>query len=339
MMYKDIKRFLCKFLLFTIPFFIFVGWYVYLDPFEIFWHYDNFYVQKSTRLSLNQGYVSMSNFDNHYDEYKWDSYIFGNSRSRYYNIEDWETCLPVGCRGYHFDAHGESLLGSTKKIEYLDEKNIELKNFLLVMDAGVLGQIQSSETHIFMIPPKLLHYSNWIKFQTTNFGVFCNLEFIKICLSLRQNATQESATMEELISGELFDYDYRNNQIKLGQAEQQILEGNFYTEDLIAKQFSNNEYPDSISPAIIGDTQKQMLVKIHDIVEKHHVNCKIVISPLWDKIKLNPTDVEYLKTLFGYNNVWDFSGKNIYTKDFHNYYEHSHYSPYVAKQIMREIYK
>lgn len=338
-MYRDIKRYIKKLLLFTLPLLAFIGWYMYIDPFEIFWHYDNYYVQKSARLSLNQGLVSLNNFDNHYDEYKWNSFIFGNSRSRYYNIEDWESCLPKDCVGYHFDAHGESLLGLTKKIEYLDEKNIELKNFLLVMDAGVLGQVVSSENHIFMIPPKLMHYSNWFKFHITNFCVFSNLEFIKICLSLRKEQIQDTSSMEELISGELFDYDYRNNQIKLGPAEKQILKGKYYNDKLIKTQFFNNEYPDSISPVIIGKVQKQMLSKIHDIVEKHHVNCKIVISPLWDKIKLNPKDINCLKSLFGNENVYDFSGTNKYTIDYHNYYEHSHYRPIVSKQIMHDIYK
>ena len=338
-MYRDIKRYINKLLLFTLPLLVFIGWYVYLDPFEIFWHYDNYYVQKSTRLSLNQGFVSLNNFDNHYDEYKWNSFIFGNSRSRYYNIEDWENCISKESVGYHFDAHGESLLGLTKKIEYLDERNIELKNFLIVIDAGVLGQVESSDTHIFMIPPKLMHYSNWMKFQIANLSVFCNWEFIKICLSLRKEQIQDASSMEELISGELFDYDYRTNQIKLGPAEKQILEGNYFNDKLIEIQFSNNEYPDSISPAIIGNLQKQMLDKIHDIVEKHHVNCKIVISPLWDKIKLNPKDVNCLKSLFGSKNVYDFSGTNKYTIDYHNYYEHSHYRPIVSKQIMHEIYR
>lgn len=338
-MYRDIKRYINKLLLFTLPLLVFIGWYVYLDPFEIFWHYDNYYVQKSTRLSLNQGFVSLNNFDNHYDEYKWNSFIFGNSRSRYYNIEDWENCISKESVGYHFDAHGESLLGLTKKIEYLDERNIELKNFLIVMDVGVLGQVESSDTHIFMIPPKLMHYSNWMKFQIANLSVFCNWEFIKICLSLRKEQIQNASSLEELISGELFDYDYRTNQIKLGLAEKQILEGNYYNDKLIETQFSNNEYPDSISPAIIGKTQEQMLSKIHDIVQKHHVNCKIVISPLWDKIKLNPKDVKCLKSLFGSENVYDFSGTNKYTIDYHNYYEHSHYRPIVSKQIMHEIYR
>lgn len=336
-MYKDIKRYLLKLAIFCIPFLIFVAWYIYLDPFQIIWHYDNYFVRKSARLSLNHGFVALANLDNHYDEYQWDSYIFGNSRSRYWNIDDWEQFLPKGSKGYHFDASGESLFGIEKKVQYLDKQNIKIKNAIIVMDAGVIAQVESSHTvHVMMIPPKLVNYSNWFEFQTTNFGVFCNFEFIKICMEYRQGA--EVTTQEDLINGELFDYDYRSNQVKLGPAEKQISEGKYYTDDLVKLQFSNNEYPDSISPVIIGEKQKEMFEEIERIFKKHGTSYRIVISPLWDKIKLNPADVIYIRQIFGANNVFDFSGVNKYTSDFHNYYEHSHYRSGTAKKIMKEIY-
>lgn len=336
-MYQDINKYLKKLALLCIPFLLFVGWYIYLDPFQIIWHYDNYFVQKSTRLSLNNGFVSLSNLDNHYGEFHWDSYIFGNSRSRYWNIDDWEKFLPKGSRGYHFEASGESLFGIEKKVQYLDNNNIYIKNAIIVMDASVLGQLESSKTvHVMMIPPKLVNYSNWFEFHQTNFGVFCNFEFIKICLMFRQG--KEVTSQEDYINGELFDYDYRCNQIKLGPTERQIAAGKYYTDELKRVQFTNNEYPDSVSPPIIESRRKEMLEEIKRIFHKQNTDYRIVISPLWDKIKLNPKDVVCLKEIFGKDKVFDYSGVNSYTSNFHNYYEHSHYRSKVAMDIMKKMY-
>ena len=38
--------------------------------------------------------VSICNFDNRYNEEKWNSFIVGTSRSRYWEISDWEK-LPI----------------------------------------------------------------------------------------------------------------------------------------------------------------------------------------------------------------------------------------------------
>ena len=67
-------------------------------------------------------------------------------------------------------------------------------------------------------------------------------------------------------------------------------------------------------------------------------NYRIIISPLYNQIKLNNQDLDYLKQLFGKDNVFDFSGINKFTKDYNNYYESSHYRPHIAREIMQLIY-
>ncbi|MEG2479981.1 MAG: hypothetical protein RSA50_06885, partial [Mucinivorans sp.] len=54
--------------------------------------------------------------------------------------------------------------------------------------------------------------------------------------------------------------------------------------------------------------------------------------------KLSLADKQIIDYIFGQNNVFDFSGINSFTKDYHNYYEDSHYRPHVAKAIIDTIY-
>ena len=101
-------------------------------------------------------------------------------------------------------------------------------------------------------------------------------------------------------------------------------------------------YRDSIqkySPKVIGESQYRMLKEISEIFKKHKTKYKIIISPLYDQLKFNKSDVRILQMLFGDENVFDFSGINFITNDYHNYYENSHYRPHVADYIMKVIYK
>ena len=56
-------------------------------------------------------------------------------------------------------------------------------------------------------------------------------------------------------------------------------------------------------------------------------------------MKLNESDLIYLKDTFGEDNVFDFSGINEFTNDYRNYYEISHYRPHVARKILEIVYE
>ena len=42
---------------------------------------------------------------------------------------------------------------------------------------------------------------------------------------------------------------------------------------------------------------------------------------------------------FGKENVYDFSGINEFTEDYHNYYEAGHYRPLLGNKLLERIYK
>lgn len=46
--------------------------------------------------------------------------------------------------------------------------------------------------------------------------------------------------------------------------------------------------------------------------------------------------MEILKDIFGYENVFDFSGINEYTNDIHNYYERGHYRPILGALLLQK---
>ena len=74
------------------------------------------------------------------------------------------------------------------------------------------------------------------------------------------------------------------------------------------------------------------------IFARQGTSVQIIISPLYNQIRLNPNDLQCLKQLFGSDNVNDFSGPNLWNTDLHNYYEASHYRPHVAVAVMDSVY-
>jgi len=48
---------------------------------------------------------------------------------------------------------------------------------------------------------------------------------------------------------------------------------------------------------------------------------------------------QMLIDVFQKENVFDYSGKNEWTEPIGNFYETSHYRPFVARRIMSQVYK
>ena len=307
-----------------------------MDPFLVIDHYDNYYACRKGAYSLNQGYVGTSNLDNHYAEFQWNSFILGNSRSRYWKIDEWTKFLPAGSIGYHYDAHTESLTGIEKKVQYLDQKGIDIKNALIVIDKSVLRQIKPVEEGIFMLPPQLVDGNNWLTFQYRHFITFANFDFLKEYFA--PTKPEAELTTDDLMWGEYMDYDYTKNEISQTIIEKRIAEGTYYTESLYKSQFEGQQYPDFPSRVYIKEEEKQILQEIARILRKHNTDYRIVISPLYEQSRINPQDLQTLKVIFGEDKVFDFSGANRYSADYHNYYERSHYRPCVASELMKEVY-
>jgi hypothetical protein len=111
----------------------------------------------------------------------------------------------------------------------------------------------------------------------------------------------------------------------------------YYTNLISKGVFYNRTKIDSSKP-LIGASQVKLLNEIHQVIKNNKINLKIVISPLYNQIVFNALDKKVLYKLFGNENVYDFSGKNDFTENVTNYYESSHYKPFVANKIMDSIY-
>ena len=330
------RNFLKYCLLFISPMLVMVVCYVVFDPFKLIKHYDSYY-DLTDVITLNRGYVSTMHYINNKDTYNYDSFIFGNSRSIAYHEEEWQKYIPEGSLCYHFDESGGSVGGIYFKIRYIN-KYAHIKNALLVVDPYLLTTTVQTG-HLGSIPPVLNYYQNIINFHVESFLAFYNISFIHAFIDYKLTSTYKSY-MGWLIKDPSKNCSYNsvNNELLDNLREEKVLNGTYYDEEHISV-FNEKQFPNRIANVAINEERMDMLKSIKLIFDEQHTNYKIVISPLYDQVKLNPIDFNVLCDIFGKENVFDFSGKNKWTDDYHNYYEDSHYRPCVANEIMRIIYR
>ena len=101
--------------------------------------------------------------------------------------------------------------------------------------------------------------------------------------------------------------------------------------------YERSFYPVTSDP-VLNHLSIDILKNISAIFKSNNTHFKVVISPLYDQKKINPSDLKELYLIFGNENVYDFSGKNIFTTSYMNFYETSHYRPIVANKIIDIIY-
>lgn len=325
---KDLGIFLRKvIILLVIPTIIIVGSYLWLDPFKVIYNYTNYY-ENTYGVDLNRDFISTQKFLNSYKQHKYTAYIVGNSRSRVYDINHWAAAIGKQSKEcYHFDAYAESLSGIERKLALLDRRNQIIDQVLMIIDNEVLLNKNYETEAIFTKHPELTG-QNFLDFQVTFFKAFGNPQFLSTYIPSLLHRKQKS-----------WNYDTITNELSLVNTEALIdhKTDSFYA--VIADQFPKERSANNESLPHIQKEQQILFENMKVIFSKHHTDIKIVINPMYDQVKLNAKDLIYLQETFGAKNVFDFSGKNGMTEDYHNYYDGKHYRTKIADKIVEQIYQ
>ena len=329
------RYFILKALFLASPIIILLVIYLVIDPFKVIRTYSTYYQSGvPDYITLDKDYVSSQTFLNNVSTYNYDSYILGDSRSIVFEIDTWKKYIHSD-KCYHFDANGETLLGINQKVKFLDKNNYNLKNVIITLDSEVLKNVEERKSLIFFSHPVLAH-KNRIPFQLEFFKAFISRDFFFKYLKfklLHKNT-------DNFFNTRPIDYNVIRNEITYTYDEKTINTNpsEFYDENKMKVFFKRDSIQQYI-PQIIQEKQLKLLLEIANIFKARKTNYKIIINPVYDQRRLNIKDLDFLNNIFGKENVFDFSGKNKLTEDYHNYYENSHYRPQVAKYIMKVLYK
>ena len=340
-MKRDINSLLVKLFLVAFPFLLLLLLYVLCDPFKVLrpYHFENYYDWQPHEL--NRENASVSNWRDRLNAADTpNSYIMGNSRSLAFHCPEWETHLGENASAFHFDAASESLYGVLKKLEYLKSHHLPIKNILLVCDESLLKATKNADDVIHV-----KHYSlsgqSYLLYQSIFVKAFFNnlfcVKFIDYNISHRIKLYMKDvfAIQPGYFSNKAFqnDYFYTGYELKLKQ------DSLGYYSEFKKGEFWARPQQEKTGEAVIQKESLAMLQAIRRMQTKQKFEFNIIISPLFNQERLAAGDKKVLENLFGEAHVFDFSGVNAITTNTGNYYESSHYKPFVANQILDSVYR
>ncbi len=333
------NAFIKKVLLFLIVgsfplWFLLLGYFIF-DPFMVLREYDDF---SYSYVLPNRDYISTEIYLRNYPTQKYNSFIFGSSRTLAFRPDSWEKNLNGNSNPYVFDASGESIYGINKKIKLIDHLGEKIDNALIILCEDVSFQrAENHEGHLYIKHPETSG-ENKLSFHMTFIKAYYNPTFLLSFYDYKLTGNFKPY-MSEFLESRKMAFDKINNKMIIEDQEEDLLkdpESYYSKRESVFYPRGINEKNDSLPQ--INAIHQELLEEIVAILEKQNTNYYVVIGPLYNQVKFHPKDLALLKEYFG-DRLYDFSGINSFTEEITNYYESSHYRPIVGDSIMNYIYK
>lgn len=332
------KRFFSFLLIASIPLLILLAGYVYYDPFKILKNYEEYsYSQPVPHVIPNRDFVNTAIFLKTGKEAKYNSFVFGSSRTSGITAASWKNYLAAEDKVFFFDASGEAIYGIYTKLKFLDKVGAQIDNALILFcrDA-VFEYTEDFDGHLTIKHPATSG-GNWLRFHFVFFKAYLNLKFLASFYNYTFTG-ELKPFMKDYIDAGKTDLDPISNGVSMAAIEAEISKDppGYYESRNAMFYERKGESLDSMNR--IDKTSLYMLKEIKKILLKHNTRYKIILSPIYDQMKFSPGDLRMLTEIFG-NNLYDFTGKNAITSSKYNWYETKHFRTYIGDSILNVIYQ
>lgn len=328
-----LKKLIVKSFFLLLPFMVITGYFFIEDPMKIVHANEN---PVSPGVLMNDRVFQARYLESTDIEYN--SFIFGSSRSRAFKSASWVNYLKdENAVPFHMGVNDETLYGLERKIHYLDSLGFPVKNILFVVDHRLLSLTKNHDAHIFREYYSLTNETA-TSFYQRFFKAFLNVEFLKNYLNYKR--TGDVGESGNFLWDPGFRYNKQTGDIYYERMDKAIAKDSvqFYKE---SKKTFHTQSPKE-SEELMTSEAKALIDKIIGTIQKiekrNPVSVKVIITPNYDQVAINPNDLNYLREQFGKNNVYNFSGKNNITDEIGNFYEHKHFKPYIANHVMHWTY-
>lgn len=333
------KRFITNILLLIIPIIIIVIPYFVLDPFKVLRDYDLYGAPGNPMyVNINRTLISQKMFDRYRDFYGWDSYVFGGSRSGYYRYDIWSEHLDSTASIAHLDGYGESLYNIYHKVKYIDGKT-PIKNALLCIDEQVLFKTENELNPINTITPDLDPTFSKLDFHALFLKAYLTPSFFVGYLHFKISGKLYPYMLEsQKLQKSIYYYDMTHNEMLNENDFKNIPDSVYYNEKRMALFPKERPTEQQYFKPVVKDEQVRMLTEIKQIFEKNGTNYKVIINPIYDQKKLCDSDMQKLYDIFGEDLIYDYSGINFITNDYHNWADTQHFNKHCARQMLKWVY-
>lgn len=319
-----------------IPVLLWVGVYLWLDPFKVLRHYDNYSDPTRFEPTLNKGAVSISNFQKHYPACRYNAFVLGSSVSVPYRINEWKKYLPEDARGFHFDSSGESPRSLYLKLKYLQSQNVDLKYALIVVPPQWFAFKDRNEPPFINHPDIDPDISIW-DYHWLFFKGFLNREFFRAYVAsaftgknLRVGKVTAVETQPFVI------HNTTNEEVNsIWDDSIRIHPTEFYSQ---RKAFFDIKRVPHLLPQFSDSESERYVDGIAQILTEEKTDYYVVIGPTLDKSQMNSIDKAILQKAFG-THLKDYTTTMNWVSDIDTcYYDPIHYRYPVASLILDSIY-
>ncbi len=331
------KLFLRKVLLFlilpAIAFTILLTGYIIYDPFKVVKSYDDY----SHSFNVNRGYISTEIFLRNYKTQKYDSFIFGSSRIFGFHASSWKNHLDKNASVYSFDAYGEKISGMYHKLKFLDEKGVDIKNVLLCIDTDYTFRNRKNTPEYLYIEHPASSDVSWIEFHEVAFDTYLSPAFLYDMYKTKLTGDKDTSGDQSFLQSGGIIYDTITNEPRRSDLDYKIEQDSigYYSQVAFYEVTKTGEPP----YPIIDEPSKKYLKGIKEIFDKHHTDYRIILNPLYSQAIFHSADMKTLRNTFGSDRIYNFTGENDITINKYNYYEESHFRPFIGDSIMNIVYR
>ena len=322
-----------KLLVLTLPFLPLIAVYFVLDPDMILNRYRRF---DQSEVFLNEGYIGWQNYLNNRDSIPFNSFIMGNSCTMAFRTDEWEKYLSDNSKAICFFENGESFAGVCQKLKALDENHAKIDNLLMILDTNSFSVTVPSKNTNRIFSPESAEISR-SQFILKNLQAFLMPQKCIPFLEYKFTGRFSSNMKKVIVENGPIREPYTNN--FLNPREREIeRDGELYWTKHKDEFQKKDRCPGQTESQVIFKNQRKLMQELKEICNNNSTNLRLIIGPDFYQKKMHQKDLEQLQEVFGYENVFDFTGVNLFTEDYHHYYEPGHYRPVLGAKLLKQIY-
>ena len=331
---KDLLGYIKKVLVFLVPFIVYLTAYIVIDPFMVIFKYNDF--NRRSYIPKNRDYVSSEIYLKNRETEKYNSFIFGSSTALFVRPSIWMLYLPDTAKVFSFDASRENIIGIWSKIMYIDHMNDPIENAVFVIDYNYAFNKLDRENVLFVKHPRICH-SSWYNFQYKNLLKMFDIRLIR-SLVVYGLTNEFKPYMSDCLLNERSYINPVTNEYSNFSIQEELDADSLRYYEVRRDRFPERSGMECEYRQQITKDHIEMLNEIKRVFVKHGTDYKIIIAPNYHQISFNKNDLEILRSVFGTDHVFDFTGINSISDKKSNFYDGLHFKPYVGKQLLDIAY-
>lgn len=333
-MKRDLKHFILRTLVATLPIIAFIGMYAALDPFKVIHRYDEMGCD-SVSLGGNRGFESVKSLERNLAQGRhYDSFIFGSSMSQAYKAEYWQPHLPAGASIFHFDASEETIDGIIDKIEYLNHRGIKIANALIIIEEEMLHRLPNDQSFLFARPSETSSDVSWLQFQMQFFNTYKNIDFV--CYSIAPRLWQKTMLKKDLLSTDKILHVDSINEVTHASADSLIAVNPeaFFTE----KRLKHNSIPmlPRNQQVAIDSNVETKVARLAQLLKAGGKHYEVIVIPRLNRNYLMQWDLTILQEYLGIEHVHDMTRHPLSNNPLAYYDQPAHMICTRCKEILDE---